>query len=89
LAEHQRGQGRAPVPPFGGMEEKDHYDLFTAEHFQRIQARTGRDPMQPESDKDVQRDVLNELYWPARLAGLGILLSMIASAGSLYLPPNV
>jgi hypothetical protein len=89
LADHQRGHGPAPVPPFGGMNEKDHYDLVTAEHFQRLKARTGRDPMQPESDKDVHRDVLDQLYRPALLAGLGVLLSMIASAGSLYLPPNV
>jgi hypothetical protein len=47
LAEHQRGQGRASVPPFGGMDESAHYELVTAEHLQRIQARTGRDPMQP------------------------------------------
>ena len=88
LAEHQRGQGSAPVPPFGGMHERAHYDLVTAEHVRRVQARTGRDPRQPDSDKDVHRDVLSELYRPALLAGLGVLLSTIASAGSLYPPPN-
>ena len=36
-----------------------------------------------------QKDVLEELLWPAVLAGLGVVLSMIASAASLYLPPNV
>jgi hypothetical protein len=45
--------------------------------------------LQPESDKDVHRDVLEELYQPALLAGLGVVLSTIASAVSLYLPPNV
>jgi hypothetical protein len=83
------GQGPIPVPPFGGMDEKAHYDLVSAEHVRRIQARTGRDPSQPESDKDVHRDVLDKLYPPALLAGLGVLLSTIASALSLYLPPNV
>jgi hypothetical protein len=29
------------------MDESAHYELVTAEHLQRIQARTGRDPMQP------------------------------------------
>jgi hypothetical protein len=47
LARHTRGQGPAPVPPFGGMDEEAHYDLVTAEHLQRIWARTGRDPMLP------------------------------------------
>jgi hypothetical protein len=89
-AERDRtGQGPVPVAPFGGMDEKAHYDQLTAEHFRRVQARTGRDPRQPEIDKDVHRDVLYGLYWPARLAGLGVLLSMIASALSLYLPPDV
>jgi hypothetical protein len=49
----------------------------------------GRDPQQPESDNDVHRDVLDKLYRPAVLAGVGVVLSMIASAASLYLPPNV
>jgi hypothetical protein len=31
----------------------------------------------------------NKLYRPALLAGLGVVLSTIASAVSLYLPPNV
>jgi hypothetical protein len=67
--------------------------LVTAEYFRRVQARTrarvayqhrkenrlvGRVP-----DKD------HELFRPALLAGLGVLLSTIASALSLYLPPNV
>ncbi len=89
LADHQRGQGRAPVPPFGGMDEKAHEELVFADHLRRLQARTGRDPMQPESDKDMHRDVLDGLYRPALLAGLGVLLSTTASALSLYLPPNV
>ena len=66
-----------------------HSDLGTAEHMRGVQARTGRDLMQPESDKDVHRDVLDELYRPALLAGLGVLLSTTASALSLYIPPNV
>ena len=49
----------------------------------------GRDPLQPESDDDVHRDVLGKLIRPALLAGLGVMLSTIASAASLYLPPNV
>ena len=89
-AERQRtGQGPVPVPPFGGMDEKAHEEQLFAEHCQRVQARTGRDPRQQESDKDVHRDVLYKLLWPARLAGLGVLLSTIASALSLYLLPNV
>lgn len=89
-AERQRtGQGPVPVPPFGGMDENAHYEQLTVEHFRRVQARTGRDPLQPESDKDVHRDVLDKLYRPAVLAGLGVLLSTIASALSLYLPPNL
>ena len=83
LADHERGHGPAPVPPFGGMDERAHYDLVFAEHVRRVQARTGRDPMQPESDKDVHRDVLSELYRPALLAGPGVLLSTVAGAISL------
>jgi hypothetical protein len=30
------------------MSQEADYDLVTAEHFRRVQARTGRDPMQPE-----------------------------------------
>jgi hypothetical protein len=45
--------------------------------------------LQPESDKEVHRDVLYGLLWPAVLAGVGVLFSTIASALSLYLPPNV
>jgi hypothetical protein len=83
------GQGPIPVPPFGGLDQKAHEEQIFADHVRRIQARTGRDPLQPESDKDVHRDVLEELYQPALLAGLGVVLSTIASAVSLYLPPNV
>jgi hypothetical protein len=71
------------------MDENAHYGQVTAEYFRRVQARTGRDPSLPESDKDVHRDVLDELFRPALLAGLGVLLSTIASALSLYLPPSV
>jgi hypothetical protein len=86
--ERQRtGQGPVPVPPFDGMDEKAHEELLFAEHCQRVQARTGRDPRQPESDKDVRREVLGGLLWPARLAGLGVVVSTTASALSLYLPP--
>jgi hypothetical protein len=45
--------------------------------------------MQPESDSEVHRDVPDKLLWPALIAGLGVVLSTIASALSLYLPPNV
>jgi hypothetical protein len=89
-AERQRTvQGPAPVEPFGGMDEQAHYDQVTADYGERVQARTGRDPWQPEGDKDVHRDVLEKLIRPALLAGLGVVLSTIASAASLYLPPNV
>jgi hypothetical protein len=37
----------------------------------------------------LHRDVLDKLYRPAVFAGLGVLLSTIASALSLYLPPNL
>jgi len=66
------------------MDEQAHYDLLTAEYGRRVQARTGRDPWQPESDRDVHRDVLGKLLWPVRLAGLGVVISTIASAWSLY-----
>jgi hypothetical protein len=89
LDRHTRGQGPAPVAPFGCMDRQAHADQVFDEHVQRVQARTGRDPLQPESDRDVHRNVLGELLWPARLAGLGVLLSTIASALSLYLPPDV
>jgi hypothetical protein len=82
------GQGPVPVPPFGGMDEKAHEDQVHAENVRRIQARTGRDPLQPENDREVHRDVLDKLYRPALLAGLGVLISTIASALSLYLPPT-
>jgi hypothetical protein len=89
-AERERtGQGPIPVAPFGGMDEKAHQEQLFAEHVQRVKARTGRDPLRPESDKDVHRDVIDKLYRPALLAGLGVLLSTIASALSLYLPPDV
>jgi hypothetical protein len=89
-AERERtGQGPIPVAPYGGMDQQAHYDELTAGNIQRIQARMGRDPQQPESDNDVHRDVLDRLYRPALLAGVGVVLSMIASAASLYLPPNV
>jgi hypothetical protein len=71
------------------MDEKAHQEQLFAEHVQRVKARTGRDPLRPESDKDVHRDVIDKLYRPALLAGLGVLLSTIASALSLYLPPDV
>jgi hypothetical protein len=90
LDQRQRtGQGPVPVRPFGDMDQQAHYDQLTAEHFQRVEARIGRDPMQPDSDRDVQRDVLAKLLWPARLAWVGVVLSTLASAASLYLPPNV
>jgi hypothetical protein len=69
------------------MDEKAHEERVHAEHFQRVEARTGRNPRQPESDEDVHRDVLDKLIRPALLAGLGVVLSTIASALSLYLPP--
>jgi hypothetical protein len=83
------GQEPVPVRPFGGMDEKVHEDQVHAENVRRVQARTGRDPLQPENDKDVHRGVLDKLLWPARLAIAGVVLSTIASAASLYLPPNV
>jgi hypothetical protein len=39
--------------------------------------------MQPNSSRDVHRDVLGELYGPALLAALGVVLSTTASALSL------
>jgi FtsZ-interacting cell division protein ZipA len=83
------GQGPVPVKPFGGMDEQAHLDQVNDEYFRRIQARTGRDPMQPENDQDVHREVLDELFWPALLAGLGVVVSTTASALSLYLPPDL
>jgi len=40
--------------------------------------------LQPESDKEVHRDEPAKLLLPALLAGLGVLLSTIARALSLY-----
>jgi hypothetical protein len=89
-AERERtGSGTGTVPPFGGMEEHAHYDQLTDEYRQRIQERMGRDTLQPESDRDVLRKLLRELLWPALLAIGGVFLSTVASAASLYLPPNV
>ena len=85
-AERERtGQGPIPVAPYSGMDQQAHYDKLTAGNIQRIQARMGRDPLQPEGDRDVHRDVLEKLYRPAVLAGFGVGLSTIASAASLYL----
>jgi len=82
------GQGPIPALPFG-MDQKAHEQKINDEYFRRVQARMGRDPLRSKNDRDVHRDVLEELLWPAVLAGLGVVLSMIASAASLYLPPNV
>jgi hypothetical protein len=82
--QERTGEGPVPVPPFGGMDQQAHYDQLFTEHVQRVQTLTGRDPSQPESDQDVRRGVLVEFFWPAVLAGLGVVLSTIASAASLY-----
>ena len=42
LDRHRRGEGLAPVPPFGGMDEKAHSDLVTAEYLRRVQAHGAR-----------------------------------------------
>jgi hypothetical protein len=87
-AERNRtGQGPTPALPFG-MDQKVHEKQINDEYFRRLQVRMGRDPLQPKNDRDVHRDVLDELFWPALLAGLGVVLSTIASALSLYLPPT-
>jgi hypothetical protein len=88
-AERNRtGQGPIPALPFG-MDQEAHEKQINDEYFRRLQVRMGRDPLQPKKDRDVHRDVLDELFWPALLAGQGVVLSTIASALSLYLPPNV
>jgi hypothetical protein len=82
-AERNRtGQGPIPALPFG-MDEKAHEKQINDQYLRRLQVRMGRDPLQPENDRDVHRDVLGKLLWPAILAGLGVLLSTIASAFSL------
>jgi hypothetical protein len=81
--------GQHPFRPSAAWTKRPTTTWSSPNMLRRVQARTGRDPMQPESDKDVHRDVLSELYRPALLAGLGVLLSTTASALLLYLPPNV
>jgi len=89
LAAHQRGQGLRPTPPFGGMDHDAHSAQVTTEHFERIRKRTGRDPLREESDKDVDAEVLAGLTRPAIVAGVGVILSTVAGAWSLYLPPDL
>ena len=89
LAEHETGRSPRPVPPFGGMDQKAHEDQVHAEHFERLRKRTGREPLQPGTDREVGGEVLAELIGPAVAGGVGIVLSTVAGAWSLYLPPNL
>jgi hypothetical protein len=89
LAEHEAGRSPRPVPPFGGMDQKAHEDQVHAEHFERLRKRTGREPLQPGTDREVGGEVLAELIGPAVVGGVGIVLSTVAGAWSLYLPPNL
>ena len=86
LARHEAGQGPLPTPPFGGMDRDAHYWQVTAEHEKRVRKRTGH--LWEASDRDVDAEVVAELMRPAIMAGLGVILSTVAGAWSLYLPPN-
>jgi len=71
------------------MDHDAHSAQVTTEHFERIRKRTGRDPLREESDKDVDAEVLAGLTRPAIVAGVGVILSTVAGAWSLYLPPDL